>query len=68
VPPSNMVYLTLAPELPLDGAGTERALAQDDILIHAVGPRRIRLVLHYWIDDEGVERTADAFRRALAIG
>ena len=68
VPPSNMVYLTLAPELPLDGAGMERALAQDDILIHAVGPRRIRLVLHYWIDDEGVERTADAFRRALAIG
>jgi threonine aldolase len=65
-PPTNMIYLALAPELPLDGAGMEQALAQDDILIHAVGPRRIRLVLHYWIDDAGVERTARAFRRALS--
>jgi threonine aldolase len=67
-PPTNMVYLALAPEVPLDGAALERALARDGILIHAVGPRRIRLVLHYWIDDEGVERTAAAFRRALAGG
>jgi threonine aldolase len=67
-PPSNMVYLELLPDLPLDGAGMEQALAQHDILIHAVGPRRIRLVLHYWIDDAGVDRTAQAFRRALAGG
>jgi len=67
-PPTNMVYLELAPDAPLDGAGMEQALAEDEILIHAVGPRRIRLVLHYWIDDEGVERTVDAFRRALAKG
>jgi len=67
-PPTNMIYLELALDAPLDGAGLEQALAQDDILIHAVGPRRIRLVLHYWIDDEGVERTVNAFRRALAGG
>ena len=67
-PPTNMVYLELAPDAPLDGAGMEQALAQNDILIHAVGPRRIRLVLHYWIDDEGVERTVNAFRRGLAKG
>jgi threonine aldolase len=67
-PPTNMIYLGLAPELPLDGAGMEQALAGDKILIHAVGPRRIRLVLHYWIDDEGVDRAVAAFRRALAAG
>ena len=67
-PPTNMVYLELAPDAPLDGAGMEQTLAEDDILIHAVGARRIRLVLHYWIDDEGVERTAAAFRRALTVG
>ncbi|MBM2842624.1 MAG: threonine aldolase, partial [Anaerolineales bacterium] len=65
-PPTNMIYLALAPDAPLDGAGMEQALAQDDILIHAVGPRRIRLVLHYWIEDEGVDRTVEGFRRALA--
>jgi threonine aldolase len=67
-PATNMVFLQLAADAPLDGAGLEKALADDDILIHAFGPRRIRLVLHYWIDDEGVERTLDSFRRALAGG
>jgi threonine aldolase len=67
-PPTNMVYLVLAPEVPLDGAALEHSLAREGILIHAVGPRRIRLVLHYWIDDEGVERTAAAIQRALAGG
>jgi threonine aldolase len=65
-PPSNMVYFRLSDEARLDGAGMEEALAHSWIKIHAVGPRRIRLVLHYWIDDDGVERTADAIRAALA--
>ena len=67
-PPTNLIYLALAPEGPLDGAGLEQALARSHILIHAVGPRRIRLVLHYWVDDEGVERTVEGFHRALATG
>ncbi|HET6946735.1 MAG TPA: low-specificity L-threonine aldolase [bacterium] len=65
-PPTNMVYLHLAPDIPLDGGGMEAALERQGILIHAVGPRRIRLVTHYWIDDEGVDRTIEAFRVALA--
>jgi threonine aldolase len=65
-PPSNMVYFRLADEARLDGAGLEVALAQARIKIHSVGPRRVRLVVHYWIDDEAVARTAEAIRRALA--
>jgi threonine aldolase len=65
-PPTNMVYFNLGVEVPNDGAGMERILAEESVLIHAVGPRRIRLVLHYWIDDEGVDRTLTAIRRALA--
>jgi len=64
-PPTNMVYFTVAEGAP-DGEALERALAGSGILIHAVGSRRIRLVTHYWIDDEGVERTVQAFRQALA--
>jgi threonine aldolase len=64
-PATNMVFFSLTPEAPLDGAGAEQALLQDGILVHAVGARRMRLVLHFWIDDEGVERTVDSFRRAL---
>jgi threonine aldolase len=65
-PPSNMVYFRLSDEARLDGTGMEQALVQWRIKIHAVGPRRIRLVLHYWVDDEGVARTAEAIRAALA--
>ena len=65
-PPTNMVYFNLGAEVPVDGAGLERMLAEESILIHAVGPRRIRLVVHYWIDDEGVDRTVAGIRRALA--
>jgi threonine aldolase len=67
-PSTNMVFFQLAPEAPVDGAGIERALAREDILVHAAGPRRVRLVLHYWIDDEGVERTVLALRRLLSDG
>jgi len=65
-PPSNMVYFHLSDEARLDGAGMEEALARSRIRIHSVGARRVRLVLHFWVDDEGVERTAEAIRAALA--
>ncbi|HSB89334.1 MAG TPA: low-specificity L-threonine aldolase [Anaerolineales bacterium] len=67
-PATNMVYFSLAAEAPLDGAGMEKAMAADAIWIHAVGPRRIRLVTHNDIDDEGVERAIDAVRKAVVSG
>jgi threonine aldolase len=66
-PPTNMVYLRLSAEGPLDGPAWVRALAKDDVLALAVGPRRIRLVLHHDVDDAGVERAAAAFRQVLAV-
>ncbi len=67
-PPTNMVYIELEPETGVDGTQLEEALLKDDILIHAVGPRRIRFVTHYWIDDEGVDRTIAALGRVLSSG
>jgi threonine aldolase len=67
-PPTNMVYFSLSSAGAIDGGGLEQALARENILIHAVGPRRIRLVVHYWVDDEAVDRAVDAIRRALARG
>jgi threonine aldolase len=64
-PPSNMIYIRLAPDAPLDEAGLQQALARREIKIGPVGPRRIRFVLHYWVDDEGVARTVEAIRLAL---
>jgi threonine aldolase len=65
-PATNMVFFRLLASAPLDGGGLEQALLGDDILIEASGPRRVRLVLHYWIDDEGVDRTLQSMRRAMS--
>jgi threonine aldolase len=64
-PATNMVYFHLSESAPFDGAGMESRLANDGILIHAVGPRRIRLVTHFWIDDESIGRTIEACRVGL---
>jgi threonine aldolase len=65
-PPSNMIYFQLKDEARLDGSGLQQALARSQVKISPVGDRRIRLVVHYWIDDEGVTRAVDGVRDALA--
>jgi hypothetical protein len=35
------------------------------VLVDWAGPRRFRLVTHYWIEDQGVEKTTEAFREVL---
>lgn len=67
-PPSNMVYILLSPESPLSAGALEVRLAKSGIRIHVLGPRRIRLVLHNDIDDEGVGRALKGFRVALKEG
>jgi threonine aldolase len=67
-PPTNMVYLNLAPEAAMSGDSLAEALAERKIKIHVVGGNRIRLVTHYWIDDKAVEKTVDAFTEALGRG
>jgi len=64
-PASNMVYFSLAPSAALDAAGLRQRLLAEHVLIHEVGQRRVRLVLHYWIDDAAVQAVLAAFERAL---
>ena len=35
------------------------------VLVDWAGPRRFRLVTHYWVDDAGVEKTLKAFAEVL---
>lgn len=65
-PATNMVFVRLSPEVPLETTQVVERLRQRGILIGVTGPRRFRLVLHYWIDDSGVERAVSAFRKVLA--
>ena len=43
----------------------EQKMKEHGILVHSTGPRRFRLVTHYWIDDSAVEKTVEAFKAEL---
>ncbi len=64
-PATNMVFLSLHPELHCTTEELIEKLKQLGVLIGATGERQYRLVTHYWIDDAGVEQTIEAFRRAV---
>jgi threonine aldolase len=64
-PATNMVFVHLAEDLPYRAKELAAQLADQDIRVGAVGERRFRMVTHYWINDEGIERTVTAFRKIL---
>ncbi len=65
VPPTNMVFAGLDDAAPGTAADVAQRLLAHRVKVGTVGARRFRLVTHYWIDDEAVERTVEAFRQAL---
>lgn len=65
VPATNMVFLSLIPEVKSDTSEVIEKLKRRGILAGVTGKRSFRLVLHYWIDDIGVEKTVAAFRAAV---
>lgn len=64
-PFTNMVFLSLDDEVPLDGSQVATALSELNVRVGVVAPRRFRLVTHYWIDDDGVKRAIEAFAEVL---
>jgi len=64
-PYTNMVFLSLADGTRLTAKEVAQRLAEHSVKVGVVGPQRFRLVTHYWIDDEGVEKALSAFSKAL---
>jgi len=65
VPATNMLFLSLASGVKSDTSEVVEKLKRRGILAGVTGPRSFRLVLHYWIDDAGVEKTITAFGDAV---
>ena len=61
-PFTNMIFMNLE-----TGSAREVAerIAAKNVRVGVVGAQRFRLVTHYWIDDEGVDRAVRAFGEAL---
>jgi len=64
-PATNMVFLSLTQEVQPDISVIVEKLNKHGILADVTGRRSFRLVLHYWINDAGVERAVAAFRAAV---
>jgi threonine aldolase len=64
-PHTNMVYLNLSQDASLDALQVTERMKASGVLVDPENMRRFRLVTHYWIDDQAVEKTILAFRQAL---
>jgi threonine aldolase len=65
-PSTNMVYMNLSEDVKLNAGQVAERMKALGILLDAEHHRRFRLVTHYWIDDEKVQKTISAFREVLA--
>lgn len=64
-PATNMIFLSLADFVPLSAKQAAEKMKARGVLVGIVGPRQFRLVTHYEIDDDGVDRAASAFAEVL---
>ncbi len=62
---TNMVFISLDETVPMNGKMFAKKLAEENISVGTPGPRHFRLVTHYWITDEDIERTISVFRSLL---
>lgn len=65
-PQSNMVYIRFDAASGRESASVAASLAEQGIKVVPRSETDMRLVTHYWIDDQAVLRTVEAFRAALA--
>ncbi|MCE5207539.1 MAG: low-specificity L-threonine aldolase [Chloroflexi bacterium] len=65
-PATNILFFRLSPDLPHTSGEVAAMMEQRGVLIDTDGPRRIRLVTHNDIDDQGVETALKAFRTIFA--
>ncbi len=66
MPQTNMVFPSVAKNVPLDAATFAKKLAQKGVKVGAVGERRIRMVTHYGIEDEDINATMAAVKEVLS--
>ena len=59
---TNILYFHLSPDVKMTAPEIAARLKDDGILIGPRSERTFRAVTHYWIDDEGIERTLNALR------
>jgi hypothetical protein len=60
-----MLYLQLTDQARVNADRLAEVSSRRGVKIHSLGGNRIRLVLHYWIDDEAVGQVIATFQEIL---
>jgi threonine aldolase len=61
-PQTNMIFMSLADSFPMGAKKVAEELAKKGVRVGVVGKGRFRLVTHYWIDDQAVDKAIVAFQ------
>jgi threonine aldolase len=64
-PYTNMIYFNLADHVKENAQTVTEKMKEHGVLLDPDGSRRFRLVTHYWIDDDAVEKALHAFGQVL---
>jgi len=64
-PATNMIFMNLSDKVDLSADEVAKQLKNYGILAGVAGERRFRLVTHYWIGDDDLEKVVAAFREVL---
>lgn len=67
-PQTNMVCVEFRPERAPEAQAFVEAGRAHGVRLSMRGPRAMRLVTHYWISDQDVDRTLELFRQVAAQG
>lgn len=68
MPRTNMVYIEISAGLKRSAEEITARMAARNIWLMSEQPRQFRLVTHYWVGDEDVDRVVSAFGEELATG
>lgn len=66
-PDTNMIFFYLQDDARLDLSDLIAKFAEHKIRINSTAEGRIRLVMHFWIEDESIRRIKQAFREIFEI-
>ncbi len=64
-PPTNMIYLRFGQEAKVNARETVDAMRERGIRLSPLAEDRMRIVVHYWIDDTALEHVIEAFKVLL---
>jgi threonine aldolase len=68
IPETNMVFFTIDEAVRLQADGLAEAAAKEGLKIDTPGPRLVRLVTHYWINDQMVDQAVQVLDQVVSQG